>query len=105
VNDSVRKFLTFQLTVNVCAVILAFVSAVIDPNNESVLSATQLLWVNLIMDTLAALALATERPSDDLIRRYPLDRRAPLISFRMWKMIIGQALFQGKLNGNVSEPA
>ncbi|RKP10508.1 PMCA-type calcium-translocating P-type ATPase [Thamnocephalis sphaerospora] len=94
VSDSVRKFLAFQLTVNICAVVLAFVSAVADPNNESVLSATQLLWVNLIMDTLAALALATERPSDELMLRYPLARNAPLINFSMWKMIIGQAVFQ-----------
>jgi len=94
VNDSVRKFLQFQLTVNLCAVVLAFVSAVTDPDNQSVLSATQLLWVNLIMDTLAALALATEKPNDGLIDRYPISKGASLISFTMWKMIIGQAVFQ-----------
>ncbi|KAG0321343.1 hypothetical protein BG000_003276, partial [Podila horticola] len=59
VNDSVRKFLQFQLTVNITAVVLSFVSAIFSDDNQSVLSAVQLLWVNLIMDTLAALALAT----------------------------------------------
>lgn len=98
VNDSVRKFLQFQLTVNICAVVLAFVSSVIDENSQSVLSATQLLWVNLIMDTLAALALATESPSDDVLDRKPTSKIASLISFEMWKMILGQATFQVVIN-------
>jgi Ca2+-transporting ATPase len=98
VNDSVRKFLQFQLTVNLTAVALAFISAVIDPNNQSVLSATQLLWVNLIMDTLAALALATEQPSDDVLQRLPIAKTASLITFSMWKMIVGQAIFQVIIN-------
>lgn len=50
VNQSVRKFLQFQLTVNVTAVVTAAVSAIIDSSDESVLTAVQLLWVNLIMD-------------------------------------------------------
>ncbi|CAI4220230.1 unnamed protein product [Parascedosporium putredinis] len=62
VNDAVKRFLQFQLTVNVTAVILTFVSAVANPDESSVLTAVQLLWVNLIMDTLAALALATDPP-------------------------------------------
>ena len=49
--------LQFQITVNITAVIVTFVSAVASDNEESVLTAVQLLWVNLIMDTLAALAL------------------------------------------------
>ncbi|RKP14500.1 PMCA-type calcium-translocating P-type ATPase [Piptocephalis cylindrospora] len=94
VNDSVRKFLQFQLTVNICAVVLAFVSALTDPESRSVLSATQLLWVNLIMDTLAALALSTDPPDDGLLHRMPLAKNASLISFPMWKSILGQAIFQ-----------
>jgi Ca2+-transporting ATPase len=57
VNDSVAKFLQFQITVNITAVILTFVSSVYSSSNASVLNAVQLLWVNLIMDTFAALAL------------------------------------------------
>lgn len=57
VNDAVAKFLQFQITVNITAVVLTFVSSVYSSSNSSVLSAVQLLWVNLIMDTFAALAL------------------------------------------------
>lgn len=57
VNDAVAKFLQFQITVNITAVALTFVSSVYSSSNSSVLSAVQLLWVNLIMDTFAALAL------------------------------------------------
>ncbi|KAI9250577.1 PMCA-type calcium-translocating P-type ATPase [Phascolomyces articulosus] len=98
VNDGVRKFLTFQLTVNVAAVVISFISAVTSEKAESVLSAVQLLWVNLIMDTLAALALATERPSVDLLDRKPASKYAHLINYRMVKMILGQAIFQITIN-------
>ncbi|KAG0365769.1 PMCA-type calcium-translocating P-type ATPase [Gamsiella multidivaricata] len=98
VNDSVRKFLQFQLTVNITAVVLSFISAIASDDNQSVLSAVQLLWINLIMDTLAALALATEPPSPDMLKRFPTSKTAPLINFNMWKMILGQALFQIILN-------
>ncbi|KAF9430080.1 hypothetical protein BGZ76_000979 [Entomortierella beljakovae] len=98
VNDSVRKFLQFQLTVNIAAVVLSFFSAVVSSDNQSVLSAVQLLWVNLIMDTLAALALATEPPNADILHRLPTSRLAPLVNTSMWKMIFGQATFQIILN-------
>ncbi|KAI8140571.1 PMCA-type calcium-translocating P-type ATPase [Fennellomyces sp. T-0311] len=98
VNDGVRKFLTFQLTVNVAAVVISFISAVSSNKAESVLSAVQLLWVNLIMDTLAALALATERPTNDLLDRKPASKFAHLINYRMVKMILGQAIFQIVVN-------
>ncbi|GBC09425.1 hypothetical protein RclHR1_08850008 [Rhizophagus clarus] len=98
VNDSVRKFLQFQLTVNITAVVLSFASAVMSDESESILTAVQLLWVNLIMDTLAALALATEPPTDDLLNRRPTSKNASLISYRMWKMILGQAIFQIAIN-------
>ncbi|KAF9130356.1 hypothetical protein BGW39_003150 [Mortierella sp. 14UC] len=94
VNDAVKKFLQFQLTVNVTAVILTLVTAVASAEQKPVMSAVQLLWVNLIMDTLAALALATDAPTLDLLDRQPEARTAPLISFTMWKMILGQAVLQ-----------
>ena len=53
-----------------------------------------MLWVNLIMDTLASLALATELPSDELLKRKPYGRTKPLISRTMWKNIIGHAFYQ-----------
>lgn len=94
VNDAVKKFLQFQLTVNVTAVILTLVTAAVSETQKPVMSAVQLLWVNLIMDTLAALALATDPPTPDLLDRQPEPRTAPLISFTMWKMILGQAILQ-----------
>ncbi|KAI9803719.1 MAG: plasma membrane calcium [Piccolia ochrophora] len=94
VNDAVSKFLQFQITVNITAVLLAFVSAVSSPDMHSVLTAVQLLWVNLIMDTFAALALATDPPTPEILDRKPTPKRAPLISVNMWKMILGQAVYQ-----------
>ncbi|CAG8448465.1 10690_t:CDS:2 [Acaulospora colombiana] len=94
VNDSVKKFLQFQLTVNITAVLLTFISAISSDEERSIFTAVQLLWINLIMDTFAALALATDPPTPDLLDRNPEPRNAPLISFDMWKMIIGQSIFQ-----------
>ena len=94
VNDAVAKFLQFQLTVNITAVTLAFVSAVSSPEMHSVLSAVQLLWVNLIMDTFAALALATDAPTEQILDRKPTPKHAALITTNMWKMITGQAIYQ-----------
>ncbi|KAL4916213.1 hypothetical protein BDW62DRAFT_202890 [Aspergillus aurantiobrunneus] len=94
VNDAVKKFLQFQITVNITAVLLTFISAVASMDEESVLTAVQLLWVNLIMDTFAALALATDPPSPSILNRRPEPKSAPLISLTMWKMIIGQSIFQ-----------
>ncbi|KAG6008727.1 hypothetical protein E4U21_003922 [Claviceps maximensis] len=94
VNDAVKRFLQFQLTVNVTAVVLTFVTAVSSDNQSSVLTAVQLLWVNLIMDTLAALALATDPPQDSILDRKPEPKGSSIISVTMWKMILGQALYQ-----------
>ncbi|KAM0347376.1 hypothetical protein ACHAPU_004896 [Fusarium lateritium] len=94
INDSVKKFLQFQLTVNITAVGVTFISAVSDDEQKSVLNAVQLLWVNLIMDTFAALALATDPPNGSLLHRQPESRTAPLITITMWKMIIGQSIYQ-----------
>lgn len=94
VNDAVKKFLQFQITVNITAVLLTFISAVASGDEESVLTAVQLLWVNLIMDTFAALALATDPPTPHILDRRPEPRSAPLINLTMWKMIIGQSIFQ-----------
>ncbi|KAI8869032.1 calcium-translocating P-type ATPase [Ramicandelaber brevisporus] len=93
VNDSVKKFLQFQLAVNVAAVIIAFVSAISDTKEGPALTVVQLLFVNLIMDSLASLALATDSPTTALLERYAERKDAPIISFKMWKSIIGQGVF------------
>ena len=79
---------------NITAVVLTFVSAVASDDEESVLNAVQLLWVNLIMDTFAALALATDPPTRSVLDRKPDRKSAPLITTRMAKMILGQAIAQ-----------
>lgn len=94
VNDSVKKFLQFQISVNITAVFITFISAVASSNEESVLSAVQLLWVNLIMDTFAALALATDPATESSLERKPDKKNAPLITVEMFKMIMVQAIYQ-----------
>ncbi|RKL44967.1 Calcium-transporting ATPase 2 [Fusarium proliferatum] len=94
VNDAVQKFLQFQITVNITAVLLSFVTSMYDDKMEPILKAVQLLWINLIMDTMAALALATDPPTDSILDRPPQPKSAPLITMNMWKMIIGQSIFQ-----------
>jgi len=92
VYDSIAKFLQFQLTVNVVAVVVSFFSAAII--NDPPLKAVQMLWVNLIMDTFASLALATEPPTEDLLLRKPYGRDSPLISREMAKNILGHSVYQ-----------
>ncbi|XP_069941031.1 plasma membrane calcium-transporting ATPase 2 isoform X2 [Cherax quadricarinatus] len=91
VYDSISKFLQFQLTVNVVAVTIAFVSICII--SDTPLKTVQMLWVNLIMDTLASLALATEPPTQALLLRKPYGRTMPLLTPIMLRNIIGQAIF------------
>ncbi|KAE8352706.1 plasma membrane calcium-transporting ATPase [Aspergillus coremiiformis] len=94
VADAVKKFLQFQITITFTSVGLAFVSSVASSKEQSVLTAVQLMWVNLFQDTLAALALATDPPSRKVLDRKPELRSAPLITISMWKMIIGQSMYQ-----------
>jgi len=92
VYDNIRKFLQFQLTVNFAALFIVFIGAVAD--RGAPLKAIQLLWVNLIMDTLAALALGTEKPTGQLLNRKPFGRYDCLLSPHMIRFIIVQGLYQ-----------
>ncbi|KAG9013997.1 hypothetical protein FRB94_000194 [Tulasnella sp. JGI-2019a] len=94
VNDAVRKFLQFQVSVNITAVIITFVSAVASSEESSVLTAVQLLWINIIMDTFAALALATDPASREMLKRKPERKSAPLFNTAMRMQIAGQATYQ-----------
>eukprot|EP01062_Namystynia_karyoxenos_P074559 TRINITY_DN714_c0_g3_i1.p1 TRINITY_DN714_c0_g3~~TRINITY_DN714_c0_g3_i1.p1 ORF type:complete len:1121 (+),score=414.98 TRINITY_DN714_c0_g3_i1:131-3364(+) len=104
VNDSIRKFLQFQFTVNIVLLVITFVGTVgnvaNDNDGEPPLTSIQLLWANLIMDTLAALALSTEKPHEDadghsnLLDRPPTYRSAPLIGRKMWRFIGCGVAFQ-----------
>ncbi|WVZ92297.1 hypothetical protein U9M48_038374 [Paspalum notatum var. saurae] len=89
---NIQKFVQFQLTVNVVALIVNFSSACLI--GSAPLTAVQLLWVNMIMDTLGALALATEPPNNELMKRTPVGRKGNFISNIMWRNIMGQAFYQ-----------
>ncbi|KAM5576796.1 calcium-transporting ATPase 2, plasma membrane-type [Rosa sericea] len=89
---NIQKFVQFQLTVNIVALIVNFSSACL--TGSAPLTAVQLLWVNMIMDTLGALALATEPPNNDLMKRPPVGKRQNFISNVMWRNILGQSFYQ-----------
>ena len=92
VYDCIRKFVQFQLTTNIVAVFMTFLGGII--LKDSPLNAIQMLWVNLIMDSFASLALATESPSDALLLRKPYSREASILTPMMILNIISQAIFQ-----------
>jgi len=94
VNDAVRKFLQFQISTNITAVIITFVSSTSSEEEESVLTAVQQLWINIIMDTFAALALATDPTTKSLLDRKPDTHGTRLFSADMIKMILGQSTYQ-----------
>lgn len=90
-HTNIQKFLQFQLTVNFAALSVAFVGALV--GGRSPLTAVQLLWVNLIMDTLAAIGLGLEPPRPELLREKPHPRSAPLITPAMWVFILGMGAY------------
>uniref|UniRef100_J3L7P9 Calcium-transporting ATPase n=1 Tax=Oryza brachyantha TaxID=4533 RepID=J3L7P9_ORYBR len=89
---NIQKFVQFQLTVNVVALMVNFISASF--TGSAPLTIVQLLWVNLIMDTLGALALATEPPNDAMMKRPPVGRGDSFITKVMWRNIAGQSIYQ-----------
>lgn len=120
---NIQKFVQFQLTVNVVALMVNFVSASftgahaaiphssfsrqiaelsgwhttdgqMNDSGSAPLTIVQLLWVNLIMDTLGALALATEPPNDTMMQRPPVGRGDNFITKVMWRNIVGQSIYQ-----------
>ena len=84
---NIQRFILFQLTVNVVACLTVFAGAVL--GTESPLTVTQMLWVNLIMDTFAAMALASLPPSEKVMADKPRDRKAFIINRDMWGNILG----------------
>ncbi|KAG8960374.1 hypothetical protein FRC05_006958 [Tulasnella sp. 425] len=93
VNDAVRKFLRFQISVNIIAVIITFVTAVASSSESLILTAVQLLWINIIMNTFTALALANPT-SREVLDRKPDRKTAPLFNTAMRMQIIGQSMYQ-----------
>lgn len=92
IYDCIKKFLQFQLTVNVVAVFITLIGSAII--KQEVVSPIQLLWLNLIMDTLASLALATEPPTEALLKKKPHNRYEYIVSQKMCKHILMQVFYQ-----------
>lgn len=89
--QNIQRFILFQLTVNVAACIVVLAGAFM--GTESPLTVTQMLWVNLIMDTFAAMALASLPPSESVMNDKPRNRKAFIISSGMWTSILGYGIF------------
>ena len=85
--QNIQRFLLFQLTVNVTACFLVLFGAFM--GTESPLTVTQMLWINLIMDTFAAMALASLPPSESVMKDKPRDRKAFILNKPMLREIIG----------------
>jgi P-type Ca2+ transporter type 2B len=92
IYDCIRKFLQFQLTTNVVAVFMTLLGGIV--LKDAPLNAIQMLWVNLIMDSFASLALATEPPSDSLLERKPYKKGSSIITTPMLINVASQSIFQ-----------
>ncbi|XP_031274561.1 calcium-transporting ATPase 12, plasma membrane-type-like [Pistacia vera] len=92
-NNNIKTFIQFQLTFNIAALVINVVAGFV-PGNKIPLTAVQLVWVNIILDTLVALALATERPTDELMKNPPQGHTEPIITNIMWRNLLYQALYQ-----------
>ncbi|MDR1542928.1 MAG: calcium-translocating P-type ATPase, PMCA-type [Prevotellaceae bacterium] len=89
--QNIQRFILFQMTINVAACIIVLIGAFL--GTESPLTVTQMLWVNLIMDTFAALALASLPPSEKVMTDKPRKTTDFIISKKMWKSILGVGIF------------
>ncbi len=85
--QNIQRFIMFQMTMNVAACLIVLIGSFL--STESPLTVTQMLWVNLIMDTFAAMALASLPPSRAVMQDVPRSRKAFIISKSMWKHILG----------------
>jgi len=89
--ENIQRFILFQLTINFCACILIFIAPLMGyPEPFSII---QILWINIIMDTLAAFALCSEAPYAGLMNRRPVSHDAPIISPFMWLSILVTGIF------------
>lgn len=89
--QNIQRFILFQMTINVAACIIVLIGAFL--GTESPLTVTQMLWVNLIMDTFAALALASLPPSEKVMKDKPRKTTDFIISKAMWTSILGVGIF------------
>ena len=91
--NSIRKFIIFQLTINVAAVLVAFIGPFLGIAGGLPLTMTQMLWVNLVMDTLAALAFGGEPALHRYMQEKPKTRTESIVSKPMWHSILFNGIF------------
>ncbi|MDR1791862.1 MAG: calcium-translocating P-type ATPase, PMCA-type, partial [Bacteroidales bacterium] len=89
--QNIQRFILFQMTINVAACIIVLIGAFL--GTESPLTVTQMLWVNLIMDTFAALALASLPPNEKVMKEKPRKTEDFIINKAMWQSILGVGIF------------
>lgn len=89
--ENIQRFLIFQLTINISACILAFIAPLL--GFPSPFNIIQLLWINIIMDSLAALALCSESPHRGLLEKNPVPKEDQIITPYMWKAILITGFF------------
>jgi len=92
VLEVIRKFLQFQLSVNIAAIVITFLGSIIE--GESPLSAVQLLWINLIMDSFGAIGLASDEPDDGILLKPPQSRKSKIITKHMIQYMAAMAPYQ-----------
>ncbi|CAD8181544.1 unnamed protein product [Paramecium pentaurelia] len=92
IYDSIKKFIQFQLTAIIVVVIITLSSSILI--KQEVFKPIQMLWINIIIDSFASLSLATETPYQGLLKRQYYNRNESLICPKMFKHIIGQAIYQ-----------
>ena len=90
IYDNIRKFIQFQLSVNFSACILVFITSIV--SSETAISPIQMLWINLIIDSLGSLALSTQNPDERILKRKPYKKKEYLINSLIWKHILFQSL-------------
>lgn len=90
IYHNVGRFLQFQLTVNISVIFLVIFGILFF--GESPLSAVQLLWINLIMDTFAAIALSTEPPMEKILKAPPTSRSS-ILTAPIWRQVLGLSLW------------
>jgi magnesium-transporting ATPase (P-type) len=91
IYHNVKRFLQFQMTVNVSALLTIFIGIILF--NQQPLNSVQLLWINLIMDTFAALALASEPPLPQVIQGPPFEENVSILTLTIWRQVVGISLW------------
>ena len=89
--ESIRKFIIFQLTINICAIVLSIIGPF--TNIQTPVTVIQMLWINMIMDTLAAIAFSYEMPISEYMKEKPKKKDEPIINKYMFNQILFTGLF------------